>query len=736
MRWSVKQSAKKKDTEKKRVINPDRLRQLLKLLLLGSGLIGMLALLFFAMFRIFERITYDSISDLNREFAGQIDSLTDTINASIVNYGMQLFYSDAGKTLMGPDKFTNTERVYLIRDLNTSLSSTDFAESVILCNGYTGQVYSTDPSFPEQPVGVYRQSQIRELLMNRTNENRFKPIFCQDSSPEQKQYYAFMFYELYPDGSPKPSTLIITVKSDWYKKYLLASNPASDLIVINKHGDVLVTANDTLPGQAKAYYPQITKEKSSGYFINHTKKEICMYYESPVTGLTYMKISPLAKTLPRLLYFKQIVVWFMLILSGLFGAVLLVLLIFALLPMLKMKAALKTVSALLEGDPAESGKAQIRTVVTKSKRANLEKLLSDMLSGTCPLSASQLFEDEHGFFGLMLLKSGHRKDIYPLAEKYCPSLIAAKASHCCACLGMFSSEESFCSLALLLSEALLCRVFVSPLFADFNALPVHYVNLDELRKLELTLPSATLLVREEVLLSKAPGNTITTRDFTDLIVRLKSGSLELSRAKWQEMFSTIENYRFENFQYILYRTEDTICSILNECATDCDSNAPAKGQRLLPNSFDQIKSLEDINLAFDQAFKIICENYSEKKAAKHSELAGQIKDIVKAHYHDGSLNSQRIADMIKMNNAYLGRLFKSSYGHSINDYINTCRLEEGMRLLQKTDCSIDEIAQSVGFSNIKYFFVLFKKLTGVTPAAYRAQSPEAGPPVSENQTER
>lgn len=719
MRWSLKQSK-----EKKHVKNPNKLWRLLKLLMFGSGLIGMLALIFFSLFRIFERITYDSISDLNREFAGQIDSLTDTINASIVNYGMQLFYSDAGKVLMGPDKFTNTERVYMIRDLNTSLSSTDFAESVILCNGYTGQVYSTDHSFPEQPVGAYRQSQIRELLMNRTNENRFKPIFCQDSSPEQKQYYAFMFYELYPDRSPKPSTLIITVKSDWYKKYLLASNPASDLIVINQQGEVLVTANDTLTSQYKAYYPQIIKGKSSGYFVDQKKKEICMYYESPITGLTYMKISSLAKTLPRLLYFKQIVIWFMAALSAVFGACLIVLLVFALLPMLKMKAAIKTIGTLLEGGRTESPSApplplkkQIDTVVSQSKRAGLEQVLYDMLAGTLPLKASRLFEETEGPFGLFLLKAPHRKDIYELTELKYPRLVVTKSSHIYACTGSFSSEDSLNALALSLARSLNCRVFISPLFANFETLSCHFTNLNELRRLELVLREDEILVREEALLLKTPGNTITTRDFTELIVRLKSGSLPFSRAKWQEILFTIKNYRYEDFQYILYRAEDTICGILNEFSSDLLKNE----QKLLPDSLEQIKSLEEIDRAFDKAFQAICENYSVKKAAKYSELAGQIKDIVKEHYHDSSLNSQRIADMIQMNNAYLGRMFKSSYGRSINDYINTCRLEESMRLLLQTDCSIDEIAQSVGCSNIKYFFVLFKKFTGVTPAAYRAQ---------------
>ena len=470
----------------------------------------------------------------------------------------------------------------------------------------------------------------------------------------------------------------------------------------------------------------ITKEKNSGYFIDNKKKEICMYYESLTTGHTYMKISPLQKTLPRLLYFRRIVVCFMVTLISIFGAALVVLLIFALMPMLRLKDAIKTIDKLLEGNepdmpgppnaPALPLREQINAVVSKSERASLEQVLYDMLAGKLSLSSSRLFKNQEGPFGFMLVHAQHRKDIYELVEKQHPEMVVTKSSHIYACIGIWESEEDYKDLAAFISQSLNCRLFKSSLFTDFESLASHFSNLNELRKLGLILNEEELVIHEEALAIKTPANTITTRDFTDLIVRLKSGSIDLSRAKWLEILDTIKNYRYDDFQYILYRAEDTICNILNEFSSDLLKD----GQKLLPESLEQIRDLGEINRAFDRAFVSICDNYSEKKAEKYSELARHIKEIVQEHYHDSSLNSQRIADMIQMNNAYLGRMFKSSYGRSINDYINTCRLEESMRLLRHTDQSVEEIAQRVGFSNIKYFYVLFKKFTGITPTTYRA----------------
>ena len=40
-------------------------------------------------------------------------------------------------------------------------------------------------------------------------------------------------------------------------------------------------------------------------------------------------------------------------------------------------------------------------------------------------------------------------------------------------------------------------------------------------------------------------------------------------------------------------------------------------------------------------------------------------------------------------------------------------------------CSPLEIARQAGYSNTKYFFVLFKKYTGKTPAQFRSELPAA-----------
>ena len=56
------------------------------------------------------------------------------------------------------------------------------------------------------------------------------------------------------------------------------------------------------------------------------------------------------------------------------------------------------------------------------------------------------------------------------------------------------------------------------------------------------------------------------------------------------------------------------------------------------------------------------------------------------------------------------------------DYLNNVRITKSKELLSQTDKKMYQIAKSVGYDNVKYFFRIFKKLTGMTPEEYRMKN--------------
>lgn len=63
--------------------------------------------------------------------------------------------------------------------------------------------------------------------------------------------------------------------------------------------------------------------------------------------------------------------------------------------------------------------------------------------------------------------------------------------------------------------------------------------------------------------------------------------------------------------------------------------------------------------------------------------------------------------------------FKKTTGFSFSEYMQKVRIEHSCRLLQHTNMKITEIANAVGYSDIKHFEITFKKHTDRSPSGYR-----------------
>ena len=65
---------------------------------------------------------------------------------------------------------------------------------------------------------------------------------------------------------------------------------------------------------------------------------------------------------------------------------------------------------------------------------------------------------------------------------------------------------------------------------------------------------------------------------------------------------------------------------------------------------------------------------------------------------------------------------------SFNDYLNNVRTGKAAELLSTTKLPISRISEEVGILNTNYFYSVFKKRYGTTPATYRRgrQVPEKG----------
>lgn len=65
------------------------------------------------------------------------------------------------------------------------------------------------------------------------------------------------------------------------------------------------------------------------------------------------------------------------------------------------------------------------------------------------------------------------------------------------------------------------------------------------------------------------------------------------------------------------------------------------------------------------------------------------------------------------------RRFLEATGHSPISYVQQLRVQQAKRMLARTELSIEDIAWRVGYEDASAFHRLFKRITRVTPGAYR-----------------
>jgi AraC-like DNA-binding protein len=84
-----------------------------------------------------------------------------------------------------------------------------------------------------------------------------------------------------------------------------------------------------------------------------------------------------------------------------------------------------------------------------------------------------------------------------------------------------------------------------------------------------------------------------------------------------------------------------------------------------------------------------------------------------------SVQVREAARICGMSESHFMSLFKRVTGLSFVTYFNHFRIERAQALLAKTDESMANISQQVGFCDQSYFGTVFRRIVGMTPATYR-----------------
>ncbi|WP_136606246.1 response regulator transcription factor [Paenibacillus dokdonensis] len=103
-----------------------------------------------------------------------------------------------------------------------------------------------------------------------------------------------------------------------------------------------------------------------------------------------------------------------------------------------------------------------------------------------------------------------------------------------------------------------------------------------------------------------------------------------------------------------------------------------------------------------------------------SPMIAKTKSILEKHYSE-EIHLSVISQMVGVSESYLSKQFSKEVGVNFIQYLTNLRIDKAKKALEN-GLKIYEVAEMVGYVNPEHFSRIFKKVTGVSPVAYRRDS--------------
>lgn len=135
---------------------------------------------------------------------------------------------------------------------------------------------------------------------------------------------------------------------------------------------------------------------------------------------------------------------------------------------------------------------------------------------------------------------------------------------------------------------------------------------------------------------------------------------------------------------------------------------------------DIVKTIHAIQ-SFDELVPYIKETLTSFFGQyRMNENVVSVLEVIGRDYQK-ELSLKDISKALFINPVYLGQLIKRETDSTFAELLNKQRIKAAQQLLLSTSDSIEDICYAVGYSNLGYFYKVFRKLCGKSPKAYRKQ---------------
>ena len=118
-------------------------------------------------------------------------------------------------------------------------------------------------------------------------------------------------------------------------------------------------------------------------------------------------------------------------------------------------------------------------------------------------------------------------------------------------------------------------------------------------------------------------------------------------------------------------------------------------------------------------FRLLKQKDTGDLATRDNNYFDNVIQFMKENYK-AEIKLDDLAAVTFLSRNYFCAKFKECTGVTVLEYLQKLRIDEACKLLRQSDKKVSDVAEAVGYRDIKFFNKLFKKISGKSPREYRA----------------
>ncbi len=223
-------------------------------------------------------------------------------------------------------------------------------------------------------------------------------------------------------------------------------------------------------------------------------------------------------------------------------------------------------------------------------------------------------------------------------------------------------------------------------------------------------------------ISSSPDNAVIIlhQDKVNEIISLISDKkIEKAVSILNDYFNNVLSLKRVNIAMVRNSILELVILLIHTMVKNSNTMHVVFGRDFLPSvELQSMESILEIKIWTVSILEKISECQDLIMPERYSPALSKAIMYIRANYTQ-KIKLDDIANEIFVSSRSLSRMFLAETGKSCANYITEYRIKIALNLLTTTSYKICDIATLVGYSDVKHFYKIFKKVTGHTPKFYR-----------------